>query len=178
METVSLINTNKLLDLQMWLTPSFLTRSNYGVVSRIDDVSTTFVITDGSLISEETRRKCVRREALQRKSVIDRNVLEGINSTYCAQYETRQLLSATISIVLLDSCNTIVQKHDRHENDKTGGYIQMHFFFIERYENKNVFCKLQYLMAIKYKSVCIKHLRWVRTRIWLRTRINYSIIWK
>jgi len=37
---------------------------------------------------------------------------------------------------------------------------QMHFFSIERYENKNVLiCKLQYLMAIKHKSVCIKHLR-------------------
>ena len=79
----------------MWIILLFLTRNNCGVASR-NDISMTFVIICGSSISEETY---VTREDLQRE-IIDRNALEGINSTYYAQYETRQLVS-TISIVFL-----------------------------------------------------------------------------
>lgn len=70
------------------VTPLFLTRDSCGVASRFNDVSTTFVVIDGSSISEETRGGHVRREDLRCEPVIDRNALEGINSTYCAQYET------------------------------------------------------------------------------------------
>lgn len=79
----------------------------------------TFAIIYGSSISEETY---VIREDLQCESIIDRNAVEGINSTYCAQYKMRQLVSATISIIL------IVQRHDRHANDETDRYIRMNFF--------------------------------------------------